>query len=219
MIYIVGIGPGHRDYILPKALKIMEQCDIIIGFKRAVDSVDFINVQKEYMSRLSDLDKYLKEDKIKVDDSSYDMQHCDSDSGEINNVAIIASGDPTFYGITNYIKSRAQREFEVIPGISSFQYLTSKARLPWNNAYTGSLHGRKDEFIKKVQEHEISIWLTDKENNPSVLCQKLMNENITAIVIVGENLSYEDEKITIGSPGEFINKEFSGLNILVINQE
>lgn len=218
MIYIVGIGPGHRDYILPKALKIMEQCDIIIGFKRAVDSVDFINVQKEYMSRLSDLDKYLKEDKIKVDDSSYDMQHCDSDSGEINNVAIIASGDPTFYGITNYIKSRAQREFEVIPGISSFQYLTSKVRLPWNNAYTGSLHGRKDEFIKKVQEHEISIWLTDKENNPGVLCRMLYEENIQCRVIIGENLSYNDEIIRQGNPGEFIDGIFSDLNIFIVHK-
>lgn len=110
MIYIVGIGPGHRDYILPKALKIMEQCDIIVGFKRAVDSLGFINVQKEYMNRLSDLDKYLKEDKIEEADSSYDVQYSEANTGKTKNVAIIASGDPTFYGITNYIKSRSQRE-------------------------------------------------------------------------------------------------------------
>ncbi|WP_294153672.1 precorrin-6y C5,15-methyltransferase (decarboxylating) subunit CbiE [uncultured Clostridium sp.] len=218
MIYIVGIGPGHRDYILPKALKIMEQCDIIIGFKRAVDSLEFINVQKEYMSRLSDLDKYLKEHKVEDTDVSSDVQRSQVNRGRIKNVAIIASGDPTFYGITNYIKSRVERKFEVIPGISSFQYLTSKVRLPWNNAYTGSLHGRKDEFIKKVREHEISIWLTDKENNPGVLCRMLQEEKIECMVIIGENLSYDDEVISEGSPHEFIESTFSDLNIFIVHK-
>lgn len=218
MIYIVGIGPGHRDYILPKALRVMERCDIIVGFKRAVDSLEFIDVQKEYMSRLSDLDKYLKEDKIEESDLVYDVQCSYANTGKIKNVAIIASGDPTFYGITNYIKSRAQREFEVIPGISSFQYLTSKVRLPWNNAYTGSLHGRKDEFIKKVQEHEISIWLTDKENNPNVLCRILKEEKIQCRVIIGENLSYDDEIIREGNPDDFIDSIFSDLNIFIVHK-
>lgn len=35
---------------------------------------------------------------------------------------------------------------------------------------------------------------------------------------VGENLSYEDEKITIGSPKEIEAKEFSELNIMVVER-
>lgn len=210
MIYIVGIGPGHRDYILPKAIKVMEQCDLIIGFKRAVDSLEFINVQKEYMRKLSDLDKYILENNISTSNSSDEYG---------NNVAIIASGDPTFYGIANYIKNRSQKEFEVIPGISSFQYLTSKIKLPWNNAYLGSLHGRKDEFITRVQEHEISIWITDKENNPCTLCRILDKEKIECSVIIGENLSYNDEVISEGKPCEFVDNNFSDLNIFIVHKK
>ena len=33
MIYIVGLGPGHEDYILPKAIKTLEKCHIVVGFK------------------------------------------------------------------------------------------------------------------------------------------------------------------------------------------
>lgn len=219
MIYIVGIGPGHRDYILPKAVKVMEKCDLIIGFKRAVDSLDFIDVSKKYMRKLSDLDEYILGDESEISDvCSYTVENKKSGKSFMN-VAIIASGDPTFYGITNYIKNKTQKEIEVIPGISSFQYLTSKVKLPWNNAYLGSLHGRKDEFINKVQEHEISIWLTDKENNPAVLCRILCEKNIPCRVVIGENLSYDDEVISQGKPYELMDKEFSDLNIFIVHRK
>ena len=219
MIYIVGIGPGHRDYILPKAVKVMEKCDLIMGFKRAVDSLDFIDVSKKYMKKLSDLDEYILGDESEISDvCSYTAENKKSGKSFMN-VAIIASGDPTFYGITNYIKNKTQKEIEVIPGISSFQYLTSKVKLPWNNAYLGSLHGRKEEFINKVQEHEISIWLTDKENNPAVLCRILCEKNIPCRVVIGENLSYDDEVISQGKPYELMDKEFSDLNIFIVHRK
>ena len=40
MIYIVGLGPGHEDYILPKAIKTLAKCHIVVGFKRALDSLN-----------------------------------------------------------------------------------------------------------------------------------------------------------------------------------
>ena len=200
MIYIVGIGPGHKDYILNKALKVMEVCDLIIGFKRAVESIDFIDTDKKCMTKLSDLDQYILENNQK-------------------NIAIIASGDPTFYGITNYIKSRAKVEFEVIPGISSFQYMTCKMKLPWNKAHLGSLHGRKENFISYVKNNNLSIWLTDKENCPKNLCKILIEHGIKCTVLIGENLSYDNEVIYEGNPQDFIEKDFDDLNIFIVNRD
>jgi len=201
MIYIVGLGPGHRDYILPKALEIIKRSDIIIGFKRALDSLEFIVNKKLYISKLSDIDGLLIDDK-----NSY------------NNISIVASGDPTFYGITNYIKSKTDLEIQVIPGISSFQYLTCKLSLPWNDAYLGSLHGRKDQFLNIIDRYKLSIWLTDKDNNPAILCKNLNDKKIKCKVIIGENLSYEDERISEGNPIDFINKSFNPLSILIVNR-
>lgn len=59
MIYIVGLEPGHKDYIMPKALVIMKKSNIIIGFKRALDSLEFIDNKKIYINKLSDLDKFI----------------------------------------------------------------------------------------------------------------------------------------------------------------
>lgn len=207
MIYIVGLGPGHKDYIMPKALETMKKSEIIVGFKRAIDSLDFIQGKKIYMKKLSDIDEFIL--------NNDNIDNCEKSP---INISIIASGDPTFYGITNYVKSKAQCEFEIIPGISSFQYLTSKVKLPWNTAHLGSLHGRSDDFLKEVKDNNLSIWLTDKENNPAALCKVLEEAKIKCRVIIGENLSYEDEIITIGSPSEFLNKEFSILSILIVER-
>ena len=199
MIYIVGIGPGHRDYIMPKAIETMKKSSIIIGFKRAIDSLYFMDNKKICISKLSEIEKFIFRDE-KMD------------------ISIVASGDPTFYGITNYIKSKAISEIKVIPGISSFQYLTCKINMPWNNAYLGSLHGRSEDFLSTIDKNKLSIWLTDKENNPAILCKILYEAKIKCRVVIGENLSYEDEIISCGHPEEFMNKSFSELNLFVIDR-
>lgn len=200
MIYIVGLGPGHKDYILTKAITILTKADYILGFKRALNSLEFANGKKIFMKKLSDIDKFITDENYYKDKI----------------ICIVASGDPTFYGITNYIKNKAKNDFEIIPGISSFQYLMSKVKLPWNDAVLGSLHGRKDEFLEKVNENKMTIWLTDKENSPCKLCRILYEKKIDCKAIIGENLSYENEVISIGKPQEFINRVFEPLNVVIV---
>lgn len=199
MIYIVGLGPGNREYILPKALEILKDSDKIIGFDRAVNSIKFLEKESITVSSLKELLDNI--------DRNKDLD-----------IAIIASGDPTFYGITNYLKSKIEEKIEIIPGISSFQYLTSKVQVMWSKAYLGSLHGRDEEFLENVKEHDCSIWLTDKVNNPSRLCEVLYKNNIDARVIVGENLSYDDEKISIGKPKELMNNRYELLSVVIIEK-
>ncbi len=201
MIYIVGLGPGNKDYIIPKAFEIMKRSNVIIGFKRAIDSLDFIDNKKIYINKLSDIDKFISSEENKDD-----------------NISIVASGDPTFYGITNYIKNKTAFKIEIIPGVSSFQYLTCKLEIPWNNAYLGSLHGRHEEFLNDVKNNELSIWLTDKENNPAALCKILYENKVKCKVIIGENLSYENEIISEGNPKEFLDETYSSLSIFIVKK-
>jgi cobalt-precorrin-7 (C5)-methyltransferase len=197
MVYIVGIGPGNPKYIIPLALETMEKADVIIGFERAVGSIPKLNVEKVIVSTLKDIMDFITENLEKT-------------------IAVIASGDPCFYGITNYIKNNFQGEIDIIPGISSFQYLMCKLQKPWQNAYLGSMHGRTEEFISIVAKYETSVWLTDRSNSPEALCKKLYENNISAKVYVGEELSYQDERITKGTVEEIMNKTFENLSVVII---
>lgn len=196
-VYIVGLGPGSEKYILPEAVRTLENSHIIIGFKRAINSINFINVNKKIATSLNEILDTIKQNPDK-------------------NISVAASGDPCFYGITNFIKDNLTNSPVVIPGLSSFQYLMSKLSMPWQGAFLGSMHGREEEFINNVKNNQISIWLTDKKNTPDKLCVDLVNNKIKAKVYVGENLSYEDEKITIGQADKIMKKTFSNLAVVVI---
>ena len=49
MVYIVGLGPGNRDYILKKAIDILNKSDVIIGFERLIKNLDFVYKEKIVM--------------------------------------------------------------------------------------------------------------------------------------------------------------------------
>ncbi|WP_242841173.1 precorrin-6y C5,15-methyltransferase (decarboxylating) subunit CbiE [Clostridium akagii] len=200
MVYIVGIGPGNREYMLSKAISVLEDADIIIGFKRAIESISFIRKYKIIANNLNDILNFVK-------------------VNEDKNVAIIGSGDPLFYGIGEYIKKNYEGNISIVPGISSFQYMMGKLGKAWQGAHLGSLHGREEDFIKEVKDNKMSIWLTDNKNTPQVMCRKLNKAELNVMMYIGENLSYEDEKISFGEQNEFIDKKFSDLTVVVIDND
>lgn len=201
MVYIVGLGPGSKDYILPKAIDTLKKSNVIIGFKRLINDLDFINTNKIVISSLRETLEYIQQ------------------NGQDNIISLVASGDPTFFGISEYIKKNYPGNIVVIPGISSFQYLTTKLNKSWNYAFTGSVHARNEDFIEKVKVNKLSIWLTDNKNNSAFLCKLLNENNIECKVIIGEHLSYENERILQGKPIEFINEEVSDMAILIVEKE
>ena len=201
MVYIVGLGPGNKDYILPKAIDTLKKSNVIIGFKRLINDLDFINTNKIVISSLRETLEYIQQ------------------NGQDNIISLVASGDPTFFGISEYIKKNYPGNIVVIPGISSFQYLTTKLNKSWNYAFTGSVHARNEDFIEKVKVNKLSIWLTDNKNNSAFLCKLLNENNIECTVIIGEHLSYENERILQGKPIEFINEEVSDMAILIVEKE
>lgn len=200
MLYIVGMGPGSREYILPKAMEVLENSDVIIGFSRLIKELDFLKKKVVKVDSLGEIIEFINE------------------YGKENTMSIVASGDPTFFGISEYINKNFIGNVEVIPGLSSFQYLTSKINKSWNNAYTGSIHGRETNFIEKVLIYPLSIWLTDNKNNSAALCKLLYENKINCKVIIGENLSYKNERVLQGVPEEFLKEEISSMSILIVER-
>lgn len=197
VVYIVGIGPGNRDYILPKAVDVIQKSDFVVGFKRTIKSLNFIKREKTVVNKLSEILELIENNKDK-------------------SISVIASGDPLFYGITEYIKKNYAGELKVIPGISSFQYMMSKLSMSWQGSFLGSLHGREDDFCKIARNNKLSIWLTDSKHSPDYMCRKLRKSSIKAKLYIGENLSYEDEKITEVYTESLNDVKYDGLCVVIV---
>ncbi len=201
---IVGMGPGHQDYVLPIAKKALDQADLIIGGRRHLapfEDTGKVLVQVEgQLTKLPEIIKRNKEDK---------------------KIVVAVSGDTGFYSLLSYMrKNFEEEEFEVIPGISSLQYMYSRIGRVHQNSFVGSVHGRDLDFANLVLEYETVGLLTDQKNTPEVIAQKLIDMDLSNVTIyVGENLSYENEIISRGKAAEFLNKVFSELCVVILEKE
>ncbi|MCI6151669.1 MAG: precorrin-6y C5,15-methyltransferase (decarboxylating) subunit CbiE [Fusobacterium perfoetens] len=206
MINVIGLGVGNLDYFSEAGKKLLKTSEIIIGGKRQLEDIEILlnsNIEKYYLSKLDDMKMYI-------------------DKNINKEVSIIVSGDTGYYSLLSFIKKNfSENLIRVIPGISSFQYLFGKLCDTWEDYSLCSLHGRDLDIIEILKNSKKGvILLTDKKNNPYIIGKKLLENKIENIeIIVGENLSYDDEKISrfFLSDIEKYNREFS-INVMVIKK-
>ncbi|AOY75463.1 precorrin-6y C5,15-methyltransferase (decarboxylating) subunit CbiE [Clostridium formicaceticum] len=203
-IWVVGIGPGHRDYILPAAYKAVENSDILVGGRRHLEI--FHEYQGEICPITKDLESVI----------NYIKEH-----REEKRITLILSGDTGFYSMLSYMKKHfCEEDLEVIPGINSLQYLFSRIKETWQETPLLSLHGRKENFIEKLKVYKKVGLLTDHLNTPEVIAKSLMDYGLKeARMVVGENLSYEEERIIKGKPEEIIRNAPYKMSVVVIFYE
>ena len=180
-INVLGLGPGNLDYTLPVVLKEIEKSDVIIGGKRHIESLGKYAENKEYCYINADLQRVL--DFI--------------ENNRAKKMSLILSGDTGFYSMLTFMRQHFKaNELNVIPGISSIQYMFAKVSNYWNDAFVSSVHGRNTEYVEKLREYGKIGLLTDKKNTPQRIAEEVVKAGMTeAIIYVGENLSYENEKI------------------------
>ena len=196
MLKVVGVGPGCDGLMTFEGKKAIQDAQVLIGAQRHLDKwsksgAKTIVVDKS-LSRIAD---YIKE-------------HADE------KIVVLASGDPSLYGIASYL--RKHFELEVISGISSVQYLFSKIDINMNDVYITSSHGKQVDF-RRLDSFKKAAMVTDRNINPQKIAAELTRINSKKRMIVGENLSYENEKIhTFENLGEAAEHEDFGMNVVII---
>lgn len=200
-LWILGLGPGHKDYILPIVNKKLREADIVVGGKRHLESIEITGIKRKLDIPLYKTIDYLK------------------DNYKDNQIAVVVSGDTGFFSMLDLLKMHFKNEeLETYPGISSLQYMFSKLNKSYKNAYIGSVHGRKIDF-KNIVNYKIIGLLTDKVMTPEKIRIELNKLEIKGKIFVGENLSYENEKIGEYNIDSIINEKYSSLSVVVIEIE
>ena len=198
MINVIGLGPGNTDYITKLGEKLIQNSDVVIGGKRILESIiDFEGEKIEISSNLKEIVEYINNNKHKQ-------------------ISVIASGDPLIYGIGRYLSKNIDKEdLNIVSGISSLQYIFSKVHIDMNDLYITSSHGKTPDF-DYVLSHKKVCMVTDKIIGPKEICKQILDRNLEKTIVVGENLSYDNERITIGSPEDILNLEDFDMCVVVI---
>ena len=201
--YIIGIGPGAREYLLPAALKRIKDADCLIGAQRVLDLFPEFKKEKVcFDGRLSRVIPYLKKHR------------------EDKKIAVLVSGDPGLYSLAQTIaKQFRKEEYEVVPGISSLQLAFARIRESWQDVKIISLHGRKisPENLADMKNNPKVFIFTDNDFPPNTLASFLLDRGIkNRRAVVLENLSYPEERIVDSGLKKLSRMEGFGLCVMII---
>ncbi|OHD16035.1 MAG: precorrin-6y C5,15-methyltransferase (decarboxylating) subunit CbiE [Spirochaetes bacterium GWD1_27_9] len=204
-INIVGLGPGNPDYILPEVTKIIKKSDILIGGKRNLESVDTKSKKTiEITNNLSEILEFIKKN---IDNRQ---------------ITIVASGDIGFCSILGFLKKHFDTDnFNIVPGISVFQYFFAKIGKTYEDAFLGSLHGKDFDLLEKLTQYKKIFLLTDEKHSYKYIAKILCDNNLSEkIIYLGANLSYPDETIIKEKAKYILDKDFSfKLYAVIIDDE
>ena len=201
MINIIGLGPGNIGYCTKLGEKLIYNSDIIIGGRRNLETItNFKGKKIELNTNLKEIVEYIKNNKEQ-------------------NISVIASGDPSICGIGKYLSDHFDKsDLNIVSGISSMQYIFSKICVDMNDLYITSSHGKSPDF-DYILNHKKVCMVTDNKIGPKEIAKEILKRNLDRVMIVGENLSYDNEKITIAKPSEIIEIEKFDMNVVVILDE
>jgi len=118
---IVGLGPGRREYMTPRALKVIAGADYVIGNALYLDPLEPLLFGKNVIR--SSMGKEVERAQQAID------------LAQSHAVAIVSGGDAGVYGMASIVlevleHSRAEIDVEVIPGVTAANAAASRIGSP-----------------------------------------------------------------------------------------
>ncbi|MBL7002063.1 MAG: precorrin-6y C5,15-methyltransferase (decarboxylating) subunit CbiE [Nitrosopumilus sp.] len=220
-VFAVGVGPGSPKYVTEIVKEIIQNCDIVIGYKYTLKTIeDLIEGKEIYEITMKDQeDSYQKilpnlGDKILVIPFTGDVNFSES---EVVDRLIEVFGD-----------------VEIIPGISSIQVAASRAQVPLDKSKVITMHVTTPIEDKKLELQKALIdgfsvilvprpWpkIPEKHFMPSEIAVYLREHKFPTDKIkvhVFEAITTENETSFEGFVSDLEGKEFSDLSVMVFNQ-
>ena len=220
-VFAVGVGPGSPKYVTEIVKEIIQNCDIIIGYKYTLKTIENLIEGKE-----------IYEITMKDQEESYQKI-----LPELGNRTLVIP----FTGDVNFSESEVVDrlieifgDVEIIPGISSIQVAASRAKVPLDKSKVITMHVTTTIEDKKLELQKALIdgfsvilvprpWpkQPDKHFMPSEIAVYLRENNFDTVkmkVHVFEAITTENETSFVGTVKDLEGKEFSDLSVMVFNQ-
>lgn len=218
-LYGVGVGPGDKELLTLKAVRVIESCEVIVapsamkgGSSIALNiAKDFINGDKEVIIKQFPMGGDEQEEKI-----FEAFKTIEEKLKEGKNVAFLTLGDPFVYSTYIYLLKYIEDhgfQVETVPGITSFCASASLAQRPLvigENSLlilpASQVNEIKDEkyvVIMKVYKREDEVLRVLEEKGFNYVYVKKAGRE-------GEEILYKREEI-------LNNKEY--MSLIIANRE
>lgn len=202
-VTVVGIGDDGCCSLAGRAMNAVARAQFLVGGERQL--AFFPEFKGERIVVANGLSAVL--------DRVADIAH-------ENNVCVLASGDPLFFGIGSLlIQKFGVEHVEVLPHPSSMQWAFARIGMKWDDAAFISLHGKKAaSFVTRLRCHRKVAILTDPEHSPSRIANALLLYNDAEWdAWVCENLAGVDERVRRFSIPELSAcNDIGDLNVLIL---
>ncbi|MBT8252207.1 MAG: precorrin-6y C5,15-methyltransferase (decarboxylating) subunit CbiE [Nitrosopumilus sp.] len=220
-VFAVGVGPGSPKYVTEIVKEIIENCNIVIGYKYTIQTIQNLLDGKEvHEITMKNQEEVYQEFKDKLQNKTLvvpftgDVNFSES---EVVDRLIEIFGDVT-----------------IVPGISSIQVAASKSKIPLDKSKVITMHISTSIEEKKLDLQKAIIdgysvvlvprpWPKSPSQHfmPSEIAYYLKKNGFDTSrlkVDVYEALTTENETCFSGCIKDLEGKEFSDLSVMVINQ-
>ena len=218
---LVGIGMGNWDTLTVASYRHLEKSPLLIGSKRVLDSMpDTVHGLWKQSINPEQILEILEKWQTSVEAQSATFPPC-----------VVFSGDTGFYSGSKKLLPILEKNgysVEVVPGITSSQYLAAKMHQSWQDWCLKSAHGidcdiagtvRKAFSAQSPHDYKGVFFLTGGKISADVVISRLCMEELGDLpVVIGEKLSYKDEKIYRGSAEEFLGQSFKSLSVVLVER-
>ncbi|MDR2352762.1 MAG: precorrin-6y C5,15-methyltransferase (decarboxylating) subunit CbiE [Deltaproteobacteria bacterium] len=206
------IGLDKSSDLAPSIEKILSVSELIAGPSRWLDELGRFKAQKLPLS--GKLEDWLKDIEV---------------LSREKNVAVLASGDPNFYGLAKKLLTIIPPErVRIIPSTTTVQKAFARIKISWADVPVVSLHGRgfSREFFPALYRAGLQsspgylAVYTDPTNTPSLISEKILERGLDGWKItVCEDLDTDSEKIRTLSLEEAAKTKFSDLNLTILERD
>jgi precorrin-6Y C5,15-methyltransferase (decarboxylating) len=204
-IHIVGVGSDGLRGLTAAARELLLQAELVLGADNALALVP-----------------ELKADRHEIGPDLGEVVRLLESNLGARRVAVVATGDPLFYGVARYLCDRVGKEhFEVIPHVSTMQLAFARIKETWEEAYLTNLANHPlEDVIDRIRTAEVAGLFTTAQLSPPVVARALLERGIDYFrAFVCENLGSPDERVTQGELAEIAEMEFAPLNVLILQRQ
>ncbi len=235
IVYLIGMGPGNADCLTREAVQALSQATVCIGASRMLQIWKSLCEEDGRDAEQSFYNAYKAEEIAEL---------IRNHEGET--IAVVFSGDIGFYSGAKKLSMMLRKavgeicnmaddttetteriqagktiyEIHYIQGLSSVLYLFDKLGETWEDAELISNHGVSANVPAKVLHHAKVGTLLGGENQVAAVCKRLTEVGLGDIaVIVGERLSYPNERITKSCAKNLCAETFDKLAVAIFVNE